>query len=203
LGWAPLTMRRLPVVVAAEVAVLGLAVATAALLTSVPTAREATATEQQSYVHAAHVDGLFVTLEDVPAGDGSSRVVVRTRSTVRPEVAPVDAVEVALTGPTGVLDLPLAAVEPGRWDATTPALAAGTWSATVAIQRGELPISTTSVQWVVAAPSGDGVGPLEAAAGALAILLLVGTALGVAVVRRPDEPTEVPAAPEPVTSRVS
>lgn len=199
-GWAPLTIRRLPGVVAAELAVLVVAVATAALLTSVPTAREATVTQQQTYLHAAHVDGLFVTLEDVPAGTGSSRVVVRTRSTVRPEIAPVDAVEVLLTGPTGVSDVPLSLVEPGRWDATTTELEPGAWSATVAIQRGDLPIATIEAHWVVAAPPGDGVGPLEAAAGALAILLLAGTALGVALIRRPGESAAIPAAPVPVTS---
>ena len=202
-GWAPLTMSRLPVVVAAEVAVLAVAVATAALLTSVPTAREATATERQSYLHAAHVDGLFVTLEDVPAGAGSSRVVVRVRSTVRPEIAPVDAVEVVLDGPTGASNVPLALVEPGRWDATTAALDPGTWSATVAVQRGDLPISTTEVQWEVAAPLGDGVGPLEAAAGALAVLLLVGTGVGVFMVRRRSEAAEVSAVAAPETSSVS
>ncbi|WP_425954883.1 copper resistance protein CopC [Xylanimonas sp. McL0601] len=201
-GWAPLPPRRLPALVAAEVAVLAVAVAVAALLTSVPTAREATVTEQLRYLHTAQVDGLFITLEDVPAGTVSSRLVVRTRATVRPEVAPVDAVEVLLAGPAGESHVPLAPVEPGRWDAPAPALAPGSWTVSVAIQRGDLPISTTQVRWVVAAPPGDGVGPLEAAAAGLAIVLLVGTAVGVGLARRRDEPSELPAPPV-VSGRVS
>ena len=199
-GWAPVPVRRLPVLVAAEVGVLALAVATAALLTSVPTAREAADVEHQSYLHAAHVDGLFITLEDVPAGATASRVVVRVRSTVRPEVAPVDAVEVLLEGPSGVSHLPLALVEPGRWDASGPALAPGAWSATVAVQRGALPIATTQVVWDVAAPPGDGVGPLEAAAGGLAVVLLLATVLGVALARRRPAPVEPEVPPVPATA---
>jgi copper transport protein len=183
-GWAPVTLRRFPALVAAEVLVLVVAVGAAAVLTSVPTSREVASAARDTTVHAANVDGLFVTFEIVPAGPGTSRLIVRLRSTQKPEPAPVSAVEVLLDGPGGGARASLEPVEPGRYEAEAAAPTPGDWRASVAVQRGDLPITVTQVAWTVAEPATGRAGPLEVATTGLAVLLLVGTAGAVVRTRR-------------------
>ena len=186
-GWVPVPRRRFPALVGAEVLVLVVAVGAAAVLTSVPTAREVASASRDTTVHAADVDGLFVTFEVVPAGSEVSRLVVRVRSTVKPEPAPVSAVEVLLEGPGGTTRAALDPVEPGRYEADTAAPVPGTWTASVAVQRGDLPIAVTQTRWTVARPAPDRPDAPELVTTALAVLLLVGTAAAVLRTRRRAE----------------
>lgn len=196
-GWTPVPLRRFPVLVAAEVLVLVAAVGAAAVLTSVPTSREVASATRDTTVHAANTDGLFVTFELVPAGPTTSRLVVRLRSTLKPEPAPVSAVEVLLEGPGGATRAVLDPVEPGRYEAETTAPTPGAWTAVVAVQRGDLPITVTQVAWTVAEPAPDRAGPLELATTGLALLLLVGTAGAVVRGRRRTD-LDAPTGSEPL-----
>lgn len=190
-GWTPVRPGRFPVVVAAEVTVLGLAVAAAAVLTSVPTARDASLTAGQPDVHSANVDGLLVTFEEVSTGSDRSRLIVRTRSTVRPEPAPVTGVTVVLIGPAdGSTTVRLDPVEPGRFEAGTAALTPGAWAAVVAVERTGLPSAVTEADWTVGEPTSTAPRPLEHATTALALLLLFATVAALGVARRRDLPVD-------------
>ena len=172
-GWAPVSLRRFTTVVAAEALVLGVAVGAAALLTSVPTAREIDTATRVTAPPGANVDGLFVTFEQVPAGPEKSRLIVRARATVKPEPGPVSGVEVVLVGPTGTtITVVLEPIEPGRYEAETAKPTPGPWKASVAVQREDLPAAVVKVGWSVAAARPDGARPLEVVTTGLAILLL-------------------------------
>jgi copper transport protein len=185
-GWAPVSLRRFTTVVSVEVVILIVAGMGAALLTSVPTARETASAAQETAPHSANVDGLFVTFEQVPAGGELSRFIVRARSTVKPEPGPIVGVQVLLVGPSGTTELSLSLdpVEPGRYEAETATLAPGDWQASVAVQREGLPDAVTLAAWTVEDAAADPVGPLELAATALALLLLAALAGVITLVRR-------------------
>ena len=126
-------VRRLSRTLTGEAAALVVAVLAAAVLTSVPTAREVATTTRPATPDVATVDGLFMTFEAVPEGADQTRMILRMRSTIQPEPAPVDWIEVRLEGPGG--DLPpvsLDAVEEGRYEASTARLSSGDWQGTVA-----------------------------------------------------------------------
>jgi copper transport protein len=183
-GWAPIAARHFPAVLAAEVAVIVVSVMAAAVLTSVPTAREVAAATTQTAPSAANVDGLFVTFEAVPAGTGQSRLIVRTREIVRPPPAPIAGVDVQLTGPAGTRPgLSLAEVEPGRYEADASALASGSWQASVAVQRDGLPDAVLRAGWSVPAAAGADVGRLESTTTALAALLRAAAAAAASFAR--------------------
>lgn len=190
-GRAPMAPRRFPTVVGAEVAVLVLAVGGAALLTSVPTAREVSLATSQTTVHTANVDGLLITFEEVPAGPGSSRLIVRTRSTVRPEPGPVAGVVVALADAAGgSTRVPLERIEADRFEAATAELAPGAWTASIAVEREAVPLAVTEATWTIAPAVATGASPLEVATSALvllALLVLLAT-VGVGVARRRERP---------------
>lgn len=162
---------------AAEAAVLVLAVLAAAVLTSVPTAREAAVATRPSAPDVATVDGLFMTFEAVPAGSGETRLILRMRSTIQPEPAPVDSVEVLLEGPEGEgQPVSLGFVEEGRYEASTQQLPPGDWRGTVAVRRAGLPDARMTSDWVVV-PGGDDLdGPLRWVTASLSWLLLLGLA---------------------------
>ena len=173
-GWAPVSLGRFGVTVTAEALVLVTAVAAAALVTSVPTSREVGTARQASAPHSENVDGLFVTFEEVPAGPGRARLVVRMRSTVLPEPAPVIGVDVLLVAPDGTATpVSLAPLEPGRYEAETSGPTPGRWTASVAVHRDGLPDAVASAEWNARPAPSDGAGPLEAAMTALSVLMLV------------------------------
>ncbi len=150
-GWSPVPVRRFGLLVAAEALVLVAAVGVAALATAVPSAREVATAERDTAPRQATVDGLFVTIEQVPAGPSKSRVVVRARSTVLPAPAPVRGVDVQLVGPgDSSTRIDLERAEQGRYEAVTDAPAAGRWTAWVAVRRDGLPDAVAEVQWDVA-----------------------------------------------------
>lgn len=187
-GWAPVPLRRFTTVVAAEVLVLVFAVGAAALLTSVPTAREIDTATKQTALHTANVDGLFVTFEEVPAGPDRSRLIVRTRSTVKLEPAPVRGVEVVLVGPSGTTtNVPLERIEQGRYEGGTAKPTPGAWKASVALRRDSLPVAVTQVGWTVVAATPEGARPLEVATTGLAVLLLTAMVGAVGFARRREE----------------
>lgn len=185
-GWVPVPQRRFPTVVGVEVTILVVAVGGAALLTSVPTARDVGLATSEASVHTANVDGLLITFEQVPAGPGSSRLIVRTRSTVRPEPGPVTAVVVTLTGPAGEsTPVTLERIEADRYEAGAASPAPGGWAATIAVDRAGASPAVMDVTWEVAPAVTAGAGPVEIVTGALvllAILALLAT-VGVAVAR--------------------
>ncbi|TFC22973.1 copper resistance CopC/CopD family protein [Cryobacterium glucosi] len=183
-GWAPVPPRRFAAVVGAEILILVLAVGAAGLLTSVPTAREIASATQQTTLHTATVDGLFVTLEHVAAGPDRSRLIVRARSIVKLEAQPVSDVTVTLAGPTGTTgEVILERIEQGRFEAEIAQPTAGGWNAIVALDRDGLPTAVAQVDWTVAAASPADARPLEVVTSVLAILLL-GAMLGVVIVAR-------------------
>jgi len=192
-GWLPLPRRRFVTVVAAEVLVLLVAVGAAGVLTSVPTSREIATATRQTVLHSATVDGLFVTLEQVAAGPDRSRLIVRARSIVKLEQAPVGAVSVGLAGPTGTRQVVFDRIEPGRYEAETAKPTPGTWTASVSLERDGLPTAVSKIRLTVPADDAESVQPLHFVTSALAVLLLA-VALGTLLaVRRRQEPAVEPA----------
>jgi putative copper export protein len=174
-GWAPLSQRRFSSVVAAEAVVLGFGVAAAALVTSVPTAREVAAATRVTAPHHEDVNGLYVTFEDLPAGPDRATLLVRVRPTVLPEPAPVTGVRVALQGPGSPGDtVVLTAVEPGRYEAPVPAPEPGSWDATVTVVRPGLADTVTRARWVVDDPTTAGPTAWRRTTSTLAAVLLAG-----------------------------
>jgi copper transport protein len=184
-GWLPVPRRRFPRVIAAELGVLALAVGAAALLTSVPTGREV---EQASRVAApgtAGVDGLFVTFEEVPAGSGRARVIVRVNPTVRPQPGPLVGVDVLLVDPADRSDpVTLRPVERGRYEAEVPAPRPGEWQAWVAVRRTSVPDAVATMTWVVPDPRRDPVTRLELVTTGTALVLVAGGILLLVRLRR-------------------
>ncbi|MBC7441165.1 MAG: copper resistance protein CopC [Ramlibacter sp.] len=192
-GWVPLSRRRFVTVVAAEVFVLAVAVGAAGVLTSVPTAREIAIATRQTELHTATVDGLFVTLEEVAAGQGQSRLIVRSRSIVKLEEAPVSAVSVALAGPTGTREVQFDRIEPGRYEAETVKPGPGAWIASVSLERDGLPTAVTRLRLTVPAENAETVRPLQLVTSALAVLLLAVALGALLTARRRPEPAVEPA----------
>jgi uncharacterized membrane protein len=190
-GWTPVPARHFSKAVLAELAVLFVAVGVAAVLTSVTPAREIAAASRTSGPVVANVDGTFVSFEDAPADEDASLLIVRARSTVKPEPEPIDGVEVFLDGPGGVLGpIPLEPVEPGRYEAPTVSLTAGTWLTTVAVHRGGLPAAVARVDWKVPNTATERATPLEWVTSIVAALLLASTigALGLLARKRRPRP---------------
>ena len=178
-GWAPLSLRRFPSMIMAEAAVLVAAVLVAALVTSVPTAREVAAANESTAPRHAEVNGLFVTFEGVPAGPDRVSLQVRIRPTTLPEPAPVREVLVTVDGPGGTgTTLPLVPVEKGRYGAMTARPTPGTRTATVTVLRDGLPDTLMPVEWTVEDPATDPTTPLRVATTSLAGLLLALVATG-------------------------
>ncbi len=197
--------RRFAWTVTAEAAVLGLAVAAAAVVTSTATSREDLDARRPTTVHAERADGLFVTFEEVPGGPAKGRLIVRLRSITRPDPAPVTGVDVDLRGPNGQVLVPLALTDPDRYEGTTVEPGPGTWTATVQVHRTNAADTVTSSSWTVAPKAADHGGPFEVVTTVLAGLLLSLLAATLLVLRRrrhtgpmltAEEPgSEVPAQP--------
>ena len=184
-GWAPVRLRRFTTVVAAEVLVLAVAVGAGALLTSVPTARETGAATRVAALRTAQVDGLFVTFEEVPTGSDQSRLIVRARSTIKLQPAPVSAVQVHLVGPAGkTATVSLAPVEANRYEGETARPTPGAWKASVSLEREDLTVAVAQLGWTVAAVAPERARPLEVTTTGLALLLLIGAAGAVGFNRR-------------------
>lgn len=168
--------------VTAEVVVLSTAVLVAAVLTSVPTAREVAVATRASTPDVATVDGLFLTFESVPEGAGRSRLILRMRSTIQPEPAPVTSVDVRLDGPSGVSEQALlAAIEEGRYEGSITAIGPGDWRGTVSVHRAGLPDSVMISDWTVAPPAAALASPLRTVSTLVAAMMLA--ALGLVLVR--------------------
>jgi copper transport protein len=152
-GWVP-PRHRIVELVGTELALLTVAVALAAVMTSTPTARERALTDDVAAPRTATVDGIFVTFEAVPAGAGEDRVIVRTRAITRPQPGPMAGVHLLLVGPdqrTTTLDL--REIEPGRFEAATRATEPGTWQVWIAVKRPPAADAIAQVSWEVA-PTG-------------------------------------------------
>ena len=175
--------RRFAATVVAEAVVLGLAVGLAAVVTSTATSREDLDARRPTTVHVERADGLFVTFEEVPGGPAKGRLIVRLRSVVRPDPAPVTGVDVALSGPTGRALVPLAVTDPNRYEGTTVEPGAGTWTATVQVHRTNAADTVTTSSWTVQPKSTAG-GLFEVVTTALAALLLALLTATLLVLRR-------------------
>jgi copper transport protein len=197
-GWTPVALRRFSTVVAAEVLVLVLAVGAASVLTSVPTAREIATATRQTALHTVTVDGLFVTFEQLPTGPDQSRLVVRARSIVKLEQAPISEVSVTLADPSGATtDVLLERIDPGRYEAETAKPAPGAWKASVALQRDGLPAAVTEVGWTVSAASPEGASVLEILTSGLAVLLVAALLCAVGFTRHRKQHAVRPTSPLP------
>ena len=185
IGWSPVSLNRFSTLVLAETVVLIIAVVGAALLTSVTTGREVALASRQTAPRSASVDGVFVTFEEVPTGPTTSRLIVRARSIVKPEPAPIGGVDVLLVDPDGTSrTVPLDAIEPGRYEAETDRLVPGTWQASVVVTRAGLPAAFARLGWDVVPEITEGVPPLEWATSGLAVLLLVALGATLTLIRR-------------------
>ena len=183
-GWRP-DRRRLASTATVEAVVLVAAVAAAALMTTIPTAKEVARADVLFAPAHATVDGLFVTFEAVPTGS-SQRLLVRTEPVIRPMSAVVTGVEVEATaasaaqGAAGVERVALRKTEEGRYEGSLAGAREGDWQATLVLHR------TWSNDSVVVVPWSSGVGeqptPLERTTSALALLLLAGMASVLALV---------------------
>ena len=186
-GWTPIPERRFAALAAAEAGVLALAVAAAAIVTTVPTAREISAASKPTAPHNSNIDGLFTTFEEVPAGPERSRLIVKANWTIKPEPAPVIGVEVTLAGPDGVATgVALQPFELGRYEGETAKPGPGQWTATVDVHRDGMTDAVMQVSWTVVAPGSEGPRPLEVATttAATALLVLLGAGIGLARRRR-------------------
>ncbi len=171
----PRTMVR---AVTAEVVVLGFAVLLGALLTSVPTAREVSTASEPSAPQVDNVDGLFLTFESVPEGVGRHRLILKLRSTIQPEPAPILGVDLTIgerSGPSDVVTL--SQVEEGRFEGSTTALEQGRWHGTLRVHRQGLPDSVMQTRGDVVSPAVELRGPLQTVTKLVAGALLVGALL--------------------------
>ena len=176
-GWSPVPQARFARLVGAELAVLAVAVGLAAVMTSVPTARERGQASAVSAPRTATIDGLFLTFEEVPAGAGESRIIVRASPVTRPQPGPVTGSDVLLVGPDqSSTSVVLRRIEAGRFEGTTPSPSPGEWKAWVAVQRPSVPDAIAEVGWTVAAAE-DVPGPFERATNAAAWLIVAGLLL--------------------------
>ncbi len=180
----PSSRRRFAATVTAEAVVLGLAVVLAAVVTSTATAREDLDARRPTTVHAERADGLFVTFEEVPGGPAKGRLIVRLRSIVRPDPAPVTGVDVDLRGPSGHVLVPLALTDPNRYEGITAEPGPGTWTATVQVHRTNAADTVASSSWTVEPKSADHGGLFEAVTTVLAVVLLALLAATLLVLRR-------------------
>jgi putative copper export protein len=171
--------------VVVELGILLLAVGLAALMGSVPTARESAVVAAVSAPRAATVDGLFLTFEEVPAGVGDSRIIVRVNPVTRPQPGPVTGSDVLLVGPDQQsVSVLLRPIEAGRFEGAAPSLASGAWTAWVAVQRPGVPDAIAEVAWTVSPEDAGAVTALERLTTILALLLIAGPAVVVLVLRR-------------------
>ncbi len=190
-GWRP-DRRRLATTATVEAGMLVVAVAAAALMTTVPTAKEVARADVLYAPAHATVDGLFVTFEAVPTGS-SHRVLVRIEPVIRPVAAVVTGVDVGVTGPSasgadaGGASLALHKTEEGRYEGSLPAVPDGDWQARLVLHRTWSEDSTLVVPW--SSGTADRTTGLERTTSALALLLLLGMASVLALVaarRRPS-----------------
>jgi copper transport protein len=190
-AWRP-DRRRLATTATVEAAVLVTAVAVAALMTTVPTAKEVARADVLYAPAHATVDGLFVTFEAVPTGP-SQRILVRVEPVIRPVADPVTGVQVGIAGPSAPgtaadgAAVVLRKTEEGRYEGSLPAAPDGDWQAQLVLNR------VWSDDVVLAVPWSSGTGHpttgLERATSALALLLLAGMASVLALVAARRRPT--------------
>ena len=126
---------------------------------------------------------MFVTFEEVPGGPAKGRLIVRLRSIVRPDPAPVTGVDVDLSSGGDRVVVPLALTDPDRYEGTTAEPGPGTWTATVLVHRTNAPDTVTSSSWTVD-PKAEAGGVFEIVTTALAALLLSLLAVTLLLLRR-------------------
>ena len=184
-GWGP-PRHRLLTTVTVEAVILLVAVAGAAVMTSVPTAREADAASAVTAPFTDTVDGLFVTFEAVPIGS-RTRLVVRSEAVEKPLPNPVTGVEAAIADGASTVAgagdrVQMTATEPGRYEALVTSVPTGRWTAEIAIHRAGAPDSVLSAPWSTAAS--NAATTLELAGSGAAALLLLVTGSGLVLVLR-------------------
>ncbi len=190
-GWSPVSRAKFPALVVAEVLVLVVAVGAAAVLTSVPTAREVALAERVTAPGTASLGGVFVSFEALPAGTDQSRLIARARVTDKLQPQPVDAIDVTLTSQAGMtVSKSLDMIEPGRFEVSTAALAAGSWHGLVSVSRQGLAPLALPVDLTVEGASPAKVTTMEQVLTLIAVLIafLLGIATGFAR-RKPPEST--------------
>ncbi|MBD3783060.1 MAG: copper resistance protein CopC/CopD [Micrococcales bacterium] len=184
-GWRP-RPHPLRTTVLVEGLVLVLAVGVAAVMTSVPTAREVTAAITADAPQSDRADGLFVTVDAVPTGS-QVRLVVRAQAVVKPLGTPVTGVEVGVTD--GVVTSPRSAraervtlrqTEAGRYEARIPDPGVREWTAEVFLHREGARTTVVLAPW----SAGTDWPLLRVVTTLVALGLLLVVASGVVLVRR-------------------
>ncbi len=188
--------------VTVEAAVLVVAVLAAGVLTSVPTSREVAVATRPAVPHVENVDGLFVTVEAVPAGPGQRRIVVRAVPTVLPEQAPVIGVQADVGAPVGSVEtVALEPVEGSRFEGSLPTEDVGTWTAAVRLHRQAHPDTVVSTTWEQSATPDQLPPTLRTLTGVAALLTLVALSVAGILLRRRRTPPSDPTRPHATLQR--
>ena len=180
-GWRP-RPHPMRTTVLVEACVLALAVVVAAVMTSVPTAREITAAASATAPQSDSADGLFVTVEAVPTGR-EVRLVVRAQAVIKPLGTPVTGVEVGVVHGTPAAPtttpaerVQLTQSEPGRYEARVPDPGVPEWTTEVYLHRAGARTTTMLVPWSSAEPR-SAFRTATAVGAALLLLVVLGSLL--------------------------
>ncbi|MEZ5093761.1 copper resistance CopC/CopD family protein [Nocardioides sp.] len=189
--------------VSLEAIVLVVAVLAAGVLTSVPTSREIAVATRPAVPHVENVDGMFVTVEAVPSGEGQRRIVVRAVPTVLPAVAPIVAVEADVVAPDQqTTTVPLEQIDEGRYEGSLPTETPGRWSTTLRLHRQAHPDTVVSTTWQQSATPDQLPHTLRTLTGLAALLILFALVVAGFTLRRRRTPPGDPARPHPTLERI-
>lgn len=138
---------RFPRLIGTELAVLGVAVVLASVMTTVPAARDQVDAPPAT-LGSAMADGLFVSYEALPADAGERLLIVRVNAVTRPQPGPVTGVDVLITDARGrSSSITTRRVEPGRYDATVPTPDSASYHVWVAVHRHSAPDAVAGLDW--------------------------------------------------------
>jgi putative copper export protein len=172
---------RFPRLVGAELALVGVAVVLASVMTTGPTARSGLADATTSPPQTGVVDGLFVSFEMVPAGPTDSRLIVLTNPVTRPQPGPITRTEVLVVGPgQDSTTVTLRRIEAGRFEGTARLPASGALRVWVTLGRPSAPDAVATFTWSATAVGTQAPTALELAATLLAAAIALAT--GIAIV---------------------
>jgi copper transport protein len=169
---------RFPRLVAAELALVGVAVVLASVMTTGPTVRAGLADATPTPPQTGVVDGLFVSFEMVPAGPTDSRVIVLTNAVTRPQPGPITRTEVLMVPPgQDSMTVTLRPIEAGRFEGTARVPSAAALRVWVTLGRPSAPDAVAAFTWSSPADGADAPPALEVTATMLAAAITMATAI--------------------------
>jgi len=210
-GWTPLSPRRLPRLIAIEIALGMVALGAVGTMTSTPPAKGPSFAPSVANAPSSlseQIDDLLVTVTVEPNRPGANVLTVRAISTTRPPRSEVGTVLLALETPEGSTSLSTTEVGEGTFRTGVDRIAsAGPMEIAVVVRRSGLPDSAASFDWTVndGGPNREPVisdhplGPALTAAAAAVALILLSVLLGIRVSRgasfRSGQGTPQPSSP--------